>query len=235
MVRRSSEKDLSGTVRGVYNGRLQGITGAGMGTSTLRRSLQHLSADGDGRAIAIGDVLRAGDDRGFALALLLLAFPFVLPVPSLGMSAPIGAALALAGIGLAIGRPFWLPARVQRHRVSLPAIARLTAVVERLSLRGRLVRPRLGLLVSPRMRGAFGVSLFAAAGVLALPVPLPLSNFFPALAILLLGLGWLEGDGLTVLAGHVAAAGVCVGLALTASAAWMTATAVVVRVAAFVF
>lgn len=59
------------------------------------------------------------------------------------------------------------------------------------------------------MRIALGLSLFTAAVVLGLPIPLPLSNFFPAVAIILLAVGVLEGDGLLVLAGHAATLAVC--------------------------
>ena len=59
------------------------------------------------------------------------------------------------------------------------------------------------------MRIPLGVSLFVAAVVLGLPIPLPLSNFFPAVAILLLAVGVLEGDGLLVAAGHGATLAVC--------------------------
>jgi hypothetical protein len=53
------------------------------------------------------------------------------------------------------------------------------------------------------------VSLFVAAVVLGMPIPLPFSNFFPAVAIILLAVGVLEGDGLLVAAGHTATLAVC--------------------------
>ena len=56
----------------------------------LADDLAHLMALADGRALPIARVMSAMEDRGYALALLFLAFPFVLPIPSLGMSAPSG-------------------------------------------------------------------------------------------------------------------------------------------------
>ncbi|HEU0108238.1 MAG TPA: exopolysaccharide biosynthesis protein, partial [Vicinamibacteria bacterium] len=84
--------------------------------------------------------------------------------------------------------------------------------------------PRLGAVTSGPARAAIGLSLCCAAVILALPIPLPLSNFFPAAAILMLALGLLEGDGLMVMAGHAATVGLCVGLYLAWGAAQMGAT-----------
>jgi hypothetical protein len=188
----------------------------------LADDLAHLMALADGRALPIARVMSAMDDRGYALALLFLAFPFVLPIPSLGMSAPVGFFLALAGLALARGAAPSLPAFLQRREIAYPALKAIAAVVARAQrVSGLLVRPRLGPVTSGPARAAIGLSLAGAAVILALPIPLPLSNFFPAAAILLLALGLLEVDGLLVMAGHAATIGLGVGLYLAWGAAQM--------------
>ena len=147
---------------------------------------------------------------GFALVLLLATFPFVLPFPTLGLATPVGFALALAALGLVVGRPAALPASLGALEIGPKALARATAVVSRATwLLARVARPRLPFMMARVMRIALGLSLFTAAVVLGLPIPLPLSNFFPAVAIILLAAGMIEGDGLLVLAGHVATLAVC--------------------------
>jgi hypothetical protein len=184
-----------------------------------------------GEALPIGRVLATMEDRGYALALLFLAFPFVLPIPSLGMSAPIGFFLVLAGLALARGRTPALPVFLQRRHIAYPALKAMAGAVERVRRRsGRIVRPRMARAVSGPARIAIGLSLAVAAAILALPIPLPLSNFFPAAAIVVLALGLLEGDGLVVLAGHVATLALCLGLYL----AWGAAQAGAARVIAWV-
>jgi hypothetical protein len=196
-----------------------GIPSAG---PRLADDLARLLAIADGRALPIGRVMAAMDDRGYALALLFLAFPFVLPIPSLGMSAPIGFFLALAGLALARGGAPSLPAFLQRREIAYPALRAMAAAVDRVRrVGGRAVRPRLGHFTCGPARVALGLSLCSAAVVLALPIPLPLSNFFPAAAILLLALGLLEGDGLMVVAGHVVTMGLWAGLYVAWGAALM--------------
>jgi hypothetical protein len=159
--------------------------------------------------LRLSEVLSA-DDRGFALVLLLATFPFVLPFPTLGLATPIGFALALAALGLVLGRPAALPAALGALEIGPAAVARAAAVVSRAEwVLARVTRPRMPFMMASGLRIALGVSLFTAAVVLGLPIPLPLSNFFPAAAIILLAAGVLEGDGLLVLAGHVATLVVC--------------------------
>lgn len=68
----------------------------------------------------------------------------------------------------------------------------------------RLLRPRVARLALPPMEYLVGLVCLLLAIVLVLPVPL--GNMLPALAISLLALGVLEGDGLWILAGLAAAA-----------------------------
>lgn len=160
--------------------------------------------------LRLSEVLSAADDRGFALVLLLATFPFVLPFPTLGLATPVGFALALAALGLVMGRPAALPASLGALEIGPAALHRAAAVVSRATwVLARLTRPRMPFMLGRGMRIALGLSLFTAAVVLGLPIPLPLSNFFPAVAIILLAAGVLEGDGLLVLAGHVATLAVC--------------------------
>lgn len=197
----------------------------------LARDLARLLAVAEGRPLSIERVLATMEDRGYALALLLLAFPFVLPIPSLGMSAPVGFFLALTGLAFFRGATPSLPPFLRRLEITYPALRVLAASADRGRRLGALVlRPRWRMVTAGPARAAIGLSLCCAAVVLALPIPLPLSNFFPAAAILMLALGLLESDGLLVMAGHAATLGLCGVLYL----AWGAAVLGVERVLAWV-
>ena len=176
----------------------------------LTADLARVRAASDAGPLRVSDVLCSTGDRGFALVLLLTTFPFVLPFPTLGLATPVGFALALAALGLVAGRPAALPSSLGALSISPAVLARASSVVSRAAwVLARISRPRMAFAMGGSMRIALGLSLFVAAVVLGLPIPLPLSNFFPAVAILLLATGVLEGDGLLVLAGHVATLVVC--------------------------
>jgi hypothetical protein len=192
--------------------------------SLLRHDLARVQALAQVRAVRVADLMTALGDRGFAFATLVLAFPFVLPLPTLGMSAPVGAALALAGLGLLLGRRPSLPARVEQHEICGQLLQR---VLQRLdgvaATASRVVRPRLAFMLSGPAGALVGLSLATSSLVLALPIPLPLSNFFPALAILLLAGGQLEHDGVLVMLGHAVSAGVVALLWASWGVAWVAA------------
>jgi hypothetical protein len=178
----------------------------------LAEDLKRLVELADGRALPVAHAVSAMEDRGYAFGVLLLAFPFVLPVPSLGMALPIGTFLALAGLVLARGGTPSLPGFLQRREIAYPALRALAGAAGRARRLGGVLRPRLSSMTAGPARAAVGVSLACAAFILALPIPLPLSNFFPAVAILLLAVGLIEGDGVLVLAGHAATLALCGGL-----------------------
>lgn len=74
----------------------------------------------------------------------------------------------------------------------------------------KLLKPRAAWLtewsVLVRMHA---LTMFVAACVLLLPIPVPFSNGIPALVILVIAGGLLERDGLAIIAGYaIAAAGV---------------------------
>lgn len=182
----------------------------------LTADLARVCAATEAAPLRLSEILSSADDRGFALVLLLTTFPFVLPFPTLGLATPVGFALALAAVGLVLGRPAALPAALGALEVGPRAAARAAAVVSRANgVLARLTRPRMAFMMADGMRIVLGLSLFTAAFVLGLPIPLPLSNFFPAVAILLLAAGMLEGDGLLVACGHVATVAVCAVVALS--------------------
>jgi hypothetical protein len=187
-------------------------------------AVEEMAASGP---VALSRLIERLEHRGPALVVLLLAVPFVLPFPTLGLSAPVGLALAFAGAALALGRGLALPGFLHRREVQAGALRSFAKGAARVAPAAeRLMRPRLAVMIGPGMRNLLGLSLACSALILALPLPLPLGNFLPASAILLLAAGLLEGDGLFVLAGHVANLAVCCVLYLSWDLAWRAVQAI---------
>lgn len=154
----------------------------------------------EGTTVTIGQVTRSIGDRAFGLILLLFSLPNCVPAPP-GLGSIMGLPLALFGVQLALGRRYpWLPGFLARRRFQRETLLRL---VERgqpyISRIERICRPRMTYLTGSRGERVHGVIITVLAA--AILIPLPLTNFIPAVGIGVLALGLLEEDGLTALLG----------------------------------
>ncbi|MEP0772956.1 MAG: exopolysaccharide biosynthesis protein [Acidobacteriota bacterium] len=158
---------------------------AEQGPVTARLLLDHLAA------------------RGHALLALLLVLPFLQPVPLVGLSTPIGLALALLGAFMALGKPPWLPRRWLDRELSPQLVLRAVRIGQRLLARAeRFIKPRgRWLHAHPWANTMAGVIIAISGFELALPLPIIFTNTMPALVIAVLSVGLLEQDGLWVALG----------------------------------
>ena len=156
-----------------------------------------------GRPISLGEIEAHLKDRGYALLALFLAAPF--PIPSIpGLSVPFGIAILLIGSAFTLRRRPRLPGFILRKKMEFATLQKVIPFVARLMARiERHTRPRLKSLVAgPVMTGLFGLGIMSGGFFLALPLPVPLSNFCPALSVIFLIAGNLCRDGLMILIGH---------------------------------
>lgn len=173
---------------------------------TLSEDLKSVLEHADGRAITIGEVVQVLGHRGMAVMLVILCIPFLVPIPTMGLSAPAGAAVALYGVAVALNVRPWLPGFIARRQISHASLERIVGTGVRLSARAeRLLKPRLKFMTWPGINILIGISLIFLGFFMALPLPIPGTNSAPAFGILLLLLGLVERDGLFVLAGQVVA------------------------------
>jgi hypothetical protein len=165
--------------------------------------LRELLAQFENRPVRLAEILEATQGRGYHLLLLLIALPFVGPIPLPGFSIPFGLAVSLLGLRLAIDRGPWLPQRLLQREMSTVALRRLIAATGRiLGTMEVLVRPRLGFVPDHMVFSRIAGALITASGaMLMLPLPLPFSNSLPAWTVLLLSAGALGRDGLFFFAG----------------------------------
>ena len=169
----------------------------------LSQDLRAILREANGRAMTVAELESILQGRGFAMFILLLSAPFIMPAP--GLSVPFGIALMLLGLRIAIGQKALLPAFLLRRRLTYKTlecvILPLTKIVERFEKR---IRPRMHFLQEhPWAVNLIGVGIVSSAFLLSLPLPIPFSNGLPAVSIMLLAAGLMERDGLLVLWGYI--------------------------------
>lgn len=177
----------------------------------LSEELAELRLSAGERAITLREVIYTLGGRAYLLLVLLLALPFITPVPLPGLSTPFGLAIALIALRLSLGQRPWLSMKLQRKELPAGFISKLFGVAEKvLRFLEKFLRPRLTFLTdTPLLVQMHAVLMLLAALALLLPLPIPFTNSFPAWTILLLAAGLLERDGGFILTGYVVfAAGV---------------------------
>jgi hypothetical protein len=169
----------------------------------LSAELQTLIERFEDRPIRLRDILEATQGRGYHLVLLLVALPFVGPVPLPGFSIPFGFVVAVLGLRLAIDRGPWLPRQLLQREFSPRALQRFLLATSRVMHAVEfLVRPRLGFVPNHVVFSRIAGILITTSGLmLMLPFPLPFSNSLPAWTVILLAAGALGRDGLFFFAG----------------------------------
>jgi len=167
--------------------------------SRLSDVLTRIANDPKRDRIAVGDFLRAMQERAFGPLMLIFALPNVLPTPP-GTSSVLGAPLVFLAAQLALGRSPWLPPIIARRSIARKDFAAFVGkATPWLAKAERLLQPRLGALAHPPAEYVVGLVCFVLSVVLVLPIPL--GNMLPALAICVMALGILERDGIWILVG----------------------------------
>ena len=157
--------------------------------------------------VEVADIRDLFGQEGLMLLSVFLTMPFMIPVSIPGVSTVFGVAILLIGVSRLLGRKLWLPKRIEQRTIPANNLrAGLTQglmVVQRLE---RIACPfRLKWLTTGKVTGTLNsCSLIAGALLLMAPFGLiPFSNTLPALALLLLAIGFLQRDGVCILLGHL--------------------------------
>jgi hypothetical protein len=166
------------------------------------------------------DILARVRHAGFALTALLLALPFLQPIPLGPFSIAAGLAFALLGLQILRGREtLWLPQRVLHKELHGRVWRGLFSLLMRvMRLVRRIARPRLTVLTRSAAAQRLVGLLFIVNGLL-LAAPLvfvPFGNMMPAAAIVLICIADLEQDGLLAALAWLWTAGVVVLLLVVA-------------------
>jgi hypothetical protein len=152
--------------------------------------------------VSIREIMEALGDRSFGALFILIAAPNLVPLPP-GSSFIFSAPIIVLAIQLIFGRQVpWLPKRVLDREVDRGILrtlyGKLGGTLTRIE---KMLKPRYNLFGAFTADRFIGVLTLIAALILFLPIPL--GNMPPAAAIVALGLGLIERDGVAVMVGVV--------------------------------
>ncbi|MES2527867.1 MAG: exopolysaccharide biosynthesis protein [Bdellovibrionota bacterium] len=162
--------------------------------------------------ITLGSIVdRIGDDA-LLIVCLIAILPFMQPIPIPGLSTLLGFVVLLQGLGMIfLGKPL-LTKRMKEMKLSNEKMLMIyKAAVKFDKFTSKISTFKHPGLKSRGMHILSGITITLAALFLSLPLPIPFSNFIPALCIFFICAGLLEQDVALVAIGH----------AMFASVIWM--------------
>lgn len=153
--------------------------------------------------ITLGKIVKVLKRDSVTILCLIVIFPFLQPIPIPGISSILGFIVIMQGIGLVKnGKPF-LTKKLLRVKIEESN----WKLIYKVGVKFSHYTSRLSPLKHPWANSRFnqmaaGTSIILTAAFLSLPLPIPFSNFIPAMGIFLLCLGLLEEDVFLLTLGH---------------------------------
>ncbi len=155
-------------------------------------------------ALTIRELLQILSRRGYPLLLLLFSLPFCQPIQIPGFSTPFGLLIVFVGLRMAFGHRIWLPSWVLNKTIPQQVLYQITH--KGLWLTNKLTKFTSvrweWISQNPILQTISGLLICILGLILALPLPIPLSNMVVAWAILFISIGLLEDDGYFILLGY---------------------------------
>lgn len=176
-------------------------------------ALRRFAGSWTAERISLGDIVAAVPQRAYGVLLIAFALPNLVPVSIPGMSTVLSVPILILAAQLAWGRgapwlPRWLAGRSLAYRDFMAVLDRAVPILERIE---RFLKPRWSPLIGPHAARALGGVVLILGAILSLPIPL--GNWLPAFAIVLMSLALTERDGAVAAVGLAVA---CVSMAVVA-------------------
>ena len=150
-------------------------------------------------SVEVRKILSILSKRGTEALLIL----FSIPIPIPGLSNLFGIVLVFLAIQFAIGNALWLPKWIADRTINSEHLNQFIGkTIDILQSLQRIIHPRLQIFIQNPFISWFNTFLICLlAFIVALPMPIPLTNIMFATPILAMALGLLNDDGLFVLVG----------------------------------
>ena len=142
--------------------------------------------------------------EGIYLLVIILVAPFIIPVSIPGSRTPFVIMIMLLSFSSLLNKKIYLPKSVENYEISPESFDKIFNVLYKaLKFIERIAKPRGNLVNNTYILKFNSAVIFLLAFFLFLPIPIPLTDFCPALAILVLSVSNLEEDTYLMIVGYL--------------------------------
>ncbi|MES3038404.1 MAG: exopolysaccharide biosynthesis protein [Bdellovibrionota bacterium] len=181
--------------------------------SLFRKHLEELEAlakNGASDGLTLGEIMTLFGIQGHLILIIILCLPFLQPIPLVGLSSILGPLMVVIAFFYVFEKPPKLPKRFRDRVIKKEVLFKSVEVALKIfGFLEKFIHPRGNRFFKhPVFKALTFLLVLVNAFLLALPLPIPMSNTVPVLAILLHCLGLLEEDGILVILSFLAV-GLC--------------------------
>ena len=166
--------------------------------------LASVVAENKNETMTVGELKHALHERGFGILMALAALPLCLPVPvPPGYTTFFSIPLFIFSIQMILGmRAPWLPLWLEKKEIKRTNLEKLVEKAKPWLRKIEIhLRPRMTYISVQNWEKVIGTFSFVFA--LSIALPIPMTNFPPGWGILIMSLGLLSKDGLTIIIGII--------------------------------
>ena len=166
--------------------------------------LAFVVAENKNETMTVGELKHALHERGFGILMALAALPLCLPVPvPPGYTTFFSIPLFIFSIQMILGMSApWLPLWLEKKEIKRTNLEKLVEKAKPWLRKIEIhLRPRMTYISVQNWEKVIGTFSFVFA--LSIALPIPMTNFPPGWGILIMSLGLLSKDGLTIIIGII--------------------------------
>ncbi|MCC8417002.1 MAG: exopolysaccharide biosynthesis protein [Rickettsia endosymbiont of Bryobia graminum] len=187
--------------------------------STIFRRLEQKNKESSTK---VSELLGDFHENGFLLTIIFFSLPIAIPIPyPPGFTTLMGIPLLILSMQMLFGyKRVSLPSKINNYKISNDLLIKISnKVLPILKFTEKYIKPRFKFTKSIYCEQIVGlISVICSISII---IPLPLTNALPAIGIIIMSLGLLNRDGLTVLIGFATSLiGVILAI-LVVTASWL--------------
>ncbi|OED30856.1 exopolysaccharide biosynthesis protein [Methanosphaera sp. WGK6] len=158
--------------------------------------------------ITIGKLVNELLSEGNYILVIILIAPFLFPISFPGSSTPFGIMIILLEFANLSGKAVYLPKKASNYVLDASTVEKLFNILMKfLKYIEKISKPRGNLVSNMYLLKINSILIILLSVVLFLPLPIPLTDFIPAIAILVLSISNLEKDSYLMILGYLCVIG----------------------------
>lgn len=143
--------------------------------------------------------------EGIQFLIIILLAPFLIPASIPGSSTPFGILIILLEISFLLNKPVYIPNFIGKYEINRSTVLKLFEILEKiLGYVEKISKPRGTISTKKHILQLNAIVSILLSVLLFLPLPIPFTDFTPAVSMLLLSVSSLESDSYLMILGYIA-------------------------------